>query len=260
MLRVCESNIIYLCVYQSVRPSSAHLSVTPSPLRSVGIIQQNCYISSPHGKSVREQQTFFSASVLLCVRRLSICPTRYFLLNHQAELNQTCYIISPHGKSVREQQTFFSASVLLCVRRLSICPTRYFLLNHQAELNQTCYITSPHGKGVREQHYFFCAFVHSCICHPSICDQQPGSPKISFTVRYFFQAKGQYIFILRFKCLDGHWTFHRSIQISNAQMGIGHSTGTFRFRMLRWAVGIPAEHTDFECSDGHLAFHRNIQI
>ena len=30
--------------------------------------------------------------------------------------------------------------------------------------------------------------------------------------------------------------------------------------MLRWALGIPPEHSDFECSVGHLAFHRSIQI
>ena len=36
-----------------------------------------------------------------------------------------------------------------------------------------------------------------------------------------------------FKCLDGRWAFHLGIQILNAQMGIGHSTGAFRFQMLR---------------------------
>ena len=48
--------------------------------------------------------------------------------------------------------------------------------------------------------------------------------------------------------------------MSNAQMGIGQSTGALIFRMLRWALGIPPEHSDFECSDGNLAFHRSIQI
>ena len=63
-----------------------------------------------------------------------------------------------------------------------------------------------------------------------------------------------------FECTDGHLAFHRSIQISNAQMCIGHSTGAFRFRMHRWAFCIPLEHSDFECTDRHLAIHRSIQI
>ena len=43
-------------------------------------------------------------------------------------------------------------------------------------------------------------------------------------------------------------------------MGIGHSTGAFRFRVLRLALDIPPEHSNFECSGGHWAFHPNIQI
>ena len=78
------------------------------------------------------------------------------------------------------------------------------------------------------------------------------------------------------ECSYGHWAFHRSIQISNAQKIIEHSTGAFRFRkyrwtlgpsirsinfrMLGWALDIPPEHSDFECSDGHWAFHLGIQI
>ena len=52
-----------------------------------------------------------------------------------------------------------------------------------------------------------------------------------------------------FECSDGHWAFHQSIQIANAQMGNGHSTEAFRFRMLRWALGIPVGHLDFESSE-----------
>ena len=50
------------------------------------------------------------------------------------------------------------------------------------------------------------------------------------------------------------------MQISNAQMGIWHSTWAFTFRMLRWAFGIPPWHSDFKCSDGHWAFNLSIQI
>ena len=64
-----------------------------------------------------------------------------------------------------------------------------------------------------------------------------------------------------FKCSDGHWAFHRIIQVSNAQKDNWHSTGAFRFRMRRWALGIsPGEHSDFKCSDGHWAFHPCILI
>ena len=127
--------------------------------------------------------------IFLCVRRTSICPSRYLLLNHWAEFNQTCYITFPHGKGVREQHYFSvrPSNVHLSVAlsppkplggiqpnllhhfpshgkgmreqhyfsvRPSICPSCYLLLNHRAEFNQTCYITSPHRYGVREQHYF----------------------------------------------------------------------------------------------------------
>ena len=41
-----------------------------------------------------------------------------------------------------------------------------------------------------------------------------------------------------FECSDGHWKFHLNIQISNAQMSIGQSILAFKFKMLRWALGI----------------------
>ena len=40
------------------------------------------------------------------------------------------------------------------------------------------------------------------------------------------------------------WAYHQSIPISNAQMGMGHSNGTFRFP--RRAFDIPSEHSDYE--------------
>ena len=40
---------------------------------------------------------FVNASILL-----SICSSRYLLLNHWAEFNQTCYMTSLHDKDVRE--------------------------------------------------------------------------------------------------------------------------------------------------------------
>ena len=122
-----------------------------------------------------------SSIIFPCVRRPSICPPRYLLLNHRAEFNQTCCITFPHCKGVREHHYFsvrpssvnLSATLsppkppggvqpnlqhhfpsLQECARPSICPPRYLLLNHRAEFNQTCCITSPHCKGVREHHSF----------------------------------------------------------------------------------------------------------
>ena len=63
-----------------------------------------------------------------------------------------------------------------------------------------------------------------------------------------------------FGCSDGLWALHRSIQISNAKIGIWNSTGAFRFSMLRWALGIPPEHSDVEFTEWHWPFYRSIQI
>ena len=57
------------------------------------------------------------------------------------------------------------------------------------------------------------------------------------------------------------WALGISPEHSNQMlMCIDHSTGTFRFLMLRWAMSIPPEDTDLECSDGHWKFHLGIQI
>ena len=50
-----------------------------------------------------------------------------------------------------------------------------------------------------------------------------------------------------FECSDWHSAFHLRIQISNAQLGIRHSTGAFRFQMLRWTSGIQSVHSNFDC-------------
>ena len=87
MVRVCESNIF------SVRPSSVHLSLTLSPPKqptSLPLIVRMC-----------ESNISFP-----CVRRSSICPSRYRLQNHWAKFNQTCYNTFLHGKGLREQLHF----------------------------------------------------------------------------------------------------------------------------------------------------------
>ena len=81
----------------------------------------NRYITSPHGKDVREQHFF------LFFRHPSLCPARYLLLNLWAEFNQTCYIMV----KVCEGNIIFQ----------SVCHA--ILLNHQAEFNQTCSMIFP---------------------------------------------------------------------------------------------------------------------
>ena len=107
---------------------------------------------------------FFCTSVSPWVRRLSICLSHYFLLNHWAYFNQTSYITSPHV-SLCESNSFF-----LCICCPSICLSSDLLLNHWAEFNQTCYITSPHGKAVRKQHFF-------SVCRSSVHLSIMLSPK-----------------------------------------------------------------------------------
>ena len=111
MERWCESNIIFPCVCPSVS--------RPSICRSRYLLNhrlefiQTCYITSLHGKVVREQLYF---SLRPCIRRPSI------LLNHWAEFNQTCYINSYDGKGMREQHYFTGRPA---ISRPSICPVCY---------------------------------------------------------------------------------------------------------------------------------------
>ena len=74
---------------------------------------QTCYMTSPQGKGIREQHSFFMHP---CVQCLSICPSCYLLHNPLTEFNQTCYMASPSCKGVRKQYYF-------SLRRPSICIT-----------------------------------------------------------------------------------------------------------------------------------------
>ena len=176
---------IHPSVWPSVRPPirpSICLSICQSRyllLNHWAALYQTCYITSSHGKGVRDQQYFF-----LC-RQFVVSPfIRHSLfLNQGAEFNQTCYVTFPHSKDVQEQHYFSmhpsvclsitlsslttgwnSAKltallplivrvcknniIFLCVCCLSICLLCCLLRSHWAEFNQTCYITSPHGKAV----------------------------------------------------------------------------------------------------------------
>ena len=167
MVRVCESNIIFLCVHASICCPSICLSHYLL-LNHWAEFSQTCYITSPHGKGVREQHFF------PCVHRPFICLSHYLLLNHWADFNQTCYITSPHGKGVQEQH-YFS----ICPS--DICPSRYLLLNHSAEFNQTCYMTSPYGKSVGEQVHLSVMLL-ATLATRVICD---GVPLIAHSSNIF---------------------------------------------------------------------------
>ena len=141
MVRVCESNIIFM----SVHPCVPRPSIWLSDYLLLKYSQNLPKLATPLSLMLRFARA--TLCVRPCVRRPSICPSRYLLLNHWAEFHQICYITSPCGKGVREQHYF-------SVRPSSVhCVSRYLLLNHRAEFTQACYITSPHGNGVREQHY-----------------------------------------------------------------------------------------------------------
>ena len=109
------------------------------------------------------------SNIFLCVCCPSICPSRYLLLNHWAEINQTCYITSSHSKIVREQHYYYS-----CICRSSICPSRYLLLSYWADLTKTCYITSPHGKSWREQIIFPFVRLASVSLYITLSPPKPG--------------------------------------------------------------------------------------
>ena len=97
-----------------------------------------------------------------CVRRPSICPSHYLLLNHLAEFKTNLLHHFTFMVRVCESNIIFP-----CVQpsvRPSICLSHYLFLNHWAEFNQTC-------KGVRKQHFFS---VRPSTVHLSVT---PSSPK-----------------------------------------------------------------------------------
>ena len=164
MVRVCKSNIIFLCIRTCIR----RLSICLSSYLLNHCAEFNQLISLLRLMvRVCESNIIFRASILLCIPRPSICLSCYLLLNHWAKFNQTCYITSSHGKGVRKQHYF---SVCLSVHHPPICPSCYLLLNPWVEFNQTCYITYPHGKGVHEQHYFS---MHTSSVHLSVMLSPP---------------------------------------------------------------------------------------
>ena len=71
VVRLCESNIIFLCLHVSIRAFVVHPSVCHL-LNHWAKFNQTCYITTPHGKGVREQHYFF---VHLSFIHLSVMPS-----------------------------------------------------------------------------------------------------------------------------------------------------------------------------------------
>ena len=116
--KVYESNIIFLCVRLSMRPS---ICLSYYLLNHRAEFNQTCCITSLHGKVLREQRYF--PCVRPCVRRPSICSSRYLLLNYLAEFNQTCYITCPYDKSVQEHH-YFSVRSASVQRSVTLSPPK----------------------------------------------------------------------------------------------------------------------------------------
>ena len=72
--RVCESNIIYLCVCLSLRRRP---SICPSRylLNHLAESNQTCYITSPHGKGVHKQN-YFSVHPLSILLFVTLSPPK----------------------------------------------------------------------------------------------------------------------------------------------------------------------------------------
>ena len=124
---------------------------------------QTCYITSPHGKGVREQHYFsVRLSVHLSVH-LSVKLSPPY--NHWVEFNQTCDITSSQGKGVWEQR-FFSVrpSTLSCIHLFTTLSPKQLggiqpnVLHHFPSLN-----------GCARATLFFYASVRPCGRRLSIC-------------------------------------------------------------------------------------------
>ena len=93
MLRGCESNIIFLCMHPSMRQLAL---ICQSCYHRVEF-NQTCYITSPHGKGVREQHHFSAcpsvrASIYLSIMLSPPKPLSGIQPN----------LTSPHGKGLQE--------------------------------------------------------------------------------------------------------------------------------------------------------------
>ena len=115
MVRLCQSNIIFLCIYTSVHPSSIHLSVTldgdiakasihPSVHLSV-CLSLMLYLPEPLGGML--PNFFVCPSIHASIVCPFLCHNIILLLKHWAEFNQL-------AKVVRVQH-YFSMCPPVCV-------------------------------------------------------------------------------------------------------------------------------------------------
>ena len=127
-------------------PSSVTLS-PPKPLGGI-LLYRTCYITSPHGKGVREQHYF------------SMRPSVHASVHSSVTLSPP----EPLGGILPTSLHHFPSRYIIfpCVRP-SMRPSHYLLLNHWAEFYRTCYIISPHGKGVRDNIFSVRPSVHSSV-------------------------------------------------------------------------------------------------
>ena len=86
-----------------------------------------------------------------CLRRPSICPSRYLLLNNWEEFNQTSYITSPHGKDVREQH-YFSVRPSSVHLSVTLFPPKKWLGKSpgSATITNRSPSQTPRGRGNRQ--------------------------------------------------------------------------------------------------------------
>ena len=127
MVRVCKSNIIFLCLNLSMC-----LFICPSGYNNINI---------------------------LCIHlsvRLSICPSRFLLLITLSVIQPNLLHCVTTEQNSTELVILLPLMVRVCISlsmgRASISlSVRLSVLNQEVEFNQTCNMASPHGKGVREQ-------------------------------------------------------------------------------------------------------------
>ena len=111
----CAWATFFPCVCPSVRPPSVHLSITLSP-KHWAEFNQTCYITSPHGKGVREQ--LFSVRLSSVHLLVTLYPPK-----KPGRIQPNLLHLFPSWKGCARAKLFFRSSVW----RLSICPSRYLL-------------------------------------------------------------------------------------------------------------------------------------
>ena len=106
-----EGDIVNASVRPSVRQTVGQCPSRFLLLNHWAELSQTCYITSLHGKGVREQH-YFSVHSSVRASVVRPCVRHAILLDYWVECNQTGYIAFSHVKSVREQHFFVRLSFL----------------------------------------------------------------------------------------------------------------------------------------------------